>query len=1276
MSERKPIINYSRIFEEGIFDKAKAELSDYVKYFKTEAANLKITLSGVDARDTKGLAEYAKEVENLKAMKLEYEKAMKALIKTEDLYRKVEAQARQAELDKVKALTDAEIQLKEYREELEKLTKEQKRSPKVNRETAERVTELKLRIKDLTAEYNRNQKEVLETGKLSAKEQKMLRALETIENKRVDTLQEVRDRMAALRLVVQNTSLTTEEGRKKIEAYNTEIDELTKLLSDNSDEFIKNKINIGNYKDSVKEALDEIGIFKTDIPLLDSVLNKLIDTLFATTKATEANTDATRENSNQLGVLGKVQGFLARVFKKNATVVAVNTAAVETNTGATIVATEAEVANTGAMAANTAGTNANTVATVRNTAAVGRLAKSFRALGLALKATGIISIIVVLASLFSIFRQGRAGVVATEKAMARFGVFAKVTITTLAEFGKGVWQLFGTLGSSIGNFFSKIELGWLKLQRLIAKANVFDDTEEEVAKLDAEISKLNKQIQDNSAKNGKAYEESFGKMGNAISSFSERVKDGEAAIKTLDEAIYRAFEIGDQIKKAELDIIRLQKTVRGLEIMSEDDTLSLNTQLRATLILIEKRVELLQKEANIQRLNLEMANAKARADLQANASTIGARANAVAAIKDEVAFTQALLKLNIDLDERKGQNPLDNDALGASVEALKTYKKALNEIDIARQENAEKQRKIQRDIFEQNLDLLIDLIDKEKQLSEQQVNDTLLGYDRRLQEFNSFQAKFRQNAQKELMEFNKLAVQSAVQLQAQLKDKNLPKAQADLVRAELERLKNFNLEIQFNPDNTFKILNNGVELSLENIEKLNEELQNIGLAEIPINRFREVIMDTRNWVKDTKEQEKAIKAVGIALNKLAKENYLSEAQLKQIQLINAELASLKAPENLNPFTGDYDKQLKQIEDLERRKNQIIENAEEERLRIRLQTLDKEQAQAEADLLKKLQVKDKEKKALTDADKAASEDLMKITQERLNIENQLEQNAFDKQAERTREQVEKLKEKWQRFKEELFGVFTMIADKFVEQANRQVEENEKKIDRQQKATDDQRARAQAGLENTLAFEQQELAKREAEAERARKKAQRLEKVKALWTSYTNYSNDPNNKDGQALNKTLRDFAILEAIQASFGDGGLVADKVPTDGRGITRGRSHRGNGGGIPVMVERGEGFFSRRAVENFGEENFRVFHGMLQRGKFNPNMFRDQRENLVNLMPVSTDNSKLERGLQQVRDEIRNKPVSSLDVKGLVRGVLSIVEEIQTPTGKKKYTYRIQKPRF
>ncbi|AHK11385.1 tape measure protein [Flavobacterium sp. phage 1/32] len=1283
--EQKPIIPYSRIIgDDGAFDKAKKDLSNFLDFIIKEGEKLKGISLNVDTKDTKALIEIGKEVEELKNKKLEYEVALKALLKTEKLLEKVTKEQRKGEVDKIKALADAEIQLTKYRKELAQLQKIEKASPTQNKKNAEAITELKLRIKDLTNEYNKNQKEVLERGKLTLKETKLLKALEVVENKQIDTLQEVRDRMSALRLVVQNTSLSTEEGRQTIDKYNKEIDELTQLLSDNSDEFIKNKINIGNYKESIKEALNETGLFKTNIAILDTAFDKLIDTLFSSKEAVEANTVAVNRNTESLGVLAKINGFLARIFKKNIATVNANTEAVVVNTGAVTAETEAVVLNTEATAINTGATNVNTQATTRNTGAVGKLIKSFKGLNTVLKASIILGIIALLGSLFSIFKQGRAGVVATEKAMARFAVISKVVITTLADFGKGLFSFFGAIGSSIGNLFLKMEKFALNMELLFKKPTAFSkQAKAEVSALEAQIASLDKQIQDNAKKNGDSYEEAWGKMGDAITTFGKRYDDAVASIKTLDEGIIRGFEIGDQIKKAELAIISLQKTVRGFEMMAEDDTLSLVTQLKATELLLVKRIALLKKESEINGLSLEQANAKARADLQANATTIGARANAIAGIKNEAKFTEALLQLNIDLSERKGENPLDDEFLQSSVEALKVYKQGLAEIQIAKQENAEKIRKIDRDIFEQNLDLLIDLIEKEKQLSEQQVNDTALAYQSRLNEFERFRGKFKDNVQKELDEFNLLAVKSATQLKAQLGDLSLDPEQAKLIRLELEKLENLDLQIKFNADNSFEVLNDGVALSIDDIKSLNKELQSIGLAEIPINRFREFTQEMQAWLKDTREQELALKKVGVAIEQLQNENLLSEVQLAEFKALNEEIRKLSEPTTLNPLKGEYDKRLKEIEDLEKRKTEITEEAEQARIQIRLNTLDEEEkiikAQAEREYFIQKNKEGKLDKLTEDDIKKAyekSEDLLKIQEERLALQTQLETTTNEKLIEAQRVQTEKLKAEWERFKKDLFQVFDLIADKFVEMANKQVQTTQERVSKQEKATDDQRARAQSGLENTLAFEEEQLAKREAQAQKAKRKAERLEKIKALWTSYQSYASDPENKNGEALQKTLRDFAILEAIQASFGDGGLVADKIPTDGRGIIRGRSHKGNGGGIPVLVEGNEGFFSGREVENLGKDNFRAFKSMLGKGKVSPDLFKNQRSEFMQAMPIIIDNSGIERGLEEVRNEIRNKPTQTVNVTELVSGFLKITEETKTPTKKVRNSYIIKKPKF
>ena len=75
-----------------------------------------------------------------------------------------------------------------------------------------------------------------------------------------------------------------------------------------------------------------------------------------------------------------------------------------------------------------------------------------------------------------------------------------------------------------------------------------------------------------------------------------------------------------------------------------------------------------------------------------------------------------------------------------------------------------------------------------------------------------------------------------------------------------------------------------------------------------------------------------------------------------------------------------------------------------------------------------------------------------------------------------------------------------------------------------------------MKNSLAFEQKALADRERELIESQKRLQRLEKIKALYTSYQSYaqSGDPSG----ALTSALKDFAIIEAIKETFHVGGIV------------------------------------------------------------------------------------------------------------------------------------------
>lgn len=672
------IIKYSDIIEDdGGFSKTQEDLRKLGDALIAEAKRIKKEIGIIDPKNIDLLSQYADAVEVLKQTHQTHKKTLKVVHRAQEEQEKQQKEAIKITNQQNKSLADLELEYKKLQNELKHSKKLEKEGNITTKEAAEQQSKLQVELKNVRGERTKNQKEILDSNKLSKKQEKLQKAMITLQKERAETLDEVRERMAALRTVVQDTKITTVEGKAKIADYNKEINELTDVLSENSDKFVQNKINVGNYKDSIVEALGETEIFQTGIAGLDNVLNKLSASIVDMTKNQEDNTKATKE---------------------------------------------ADKATTG-------------------------LKRSFKGFSKVLKASGILLVIGAIAGLFALFRQGRSGVIKTQKAMAVFSNTIKVLIAFAADAIKVVGGLFSAIGNSFENLFLKIERFGLKTKKTLLElvpGNI--GVKEKLSEIDSEIAKINKQLAENPSDVGEKWEE----LMDIFAGLKDRINDGAESIKQDFEGIVRAFEISDEIRKTTLELIKLKSELRGLQAQSDDSTLSLRTRLETSRLALTKNLEVLEKENQILGLNVELANAKARADLLANQTTIGARAKAVALIKDEAEFAKALLQLNIDLSERQGENPLDDMLLEQSQVALQNYLTGIEEIKHAYIENGKVRREIERDIFEQNLDYMIDFIDRQKDLSEQYVNDVTKNFESRAKEFDRFLSKFGANAQKEL----------------------------------------------------------------------------------------------------------------------------------------------------------------------------------------------------------------------------------------------------------------------------------------------------------------------------------------------------------------------------------------------------------------------------------------------------------------------------------------------------------------------------------------------
>lgn len=1094
------VFKYSDFFEDdGGFEQVNKDLDQFGDTIVAKAKKIKKEFSdAINLDDLDLVSQTEEQVEQLFKANKKYADVRKDVSKIEEEYLKTIKKTNQNADEQIDNLVKLDKKLQGYRSELKEINTIAKLGLKTDRDLNKERVEATLNIKKTTKEIGKHQKEILESNQLTKEETKLLKAKITLEKEEIKTLQDVRERMAALRVVVQSLDLETQADQ--IKAFNDEINDLTDILSANSDKFIQNKINVGNYEESIISALKNTSVFATGIGALDNALESVLG-LFLLTKeeldAMEKSMDA-------------------------------------------------------------------------STSAVKRFAVAFGKLNKVLKASIIGVVILAIAALGSAFGNTRAGAIRLEKVMitisSAFSTFGKVASIVFEEVGKG----FKAITEFIKNPFSSA--------------------------------------------NKKAAEETEGTW----ERIKKAIESGKEAIIVGLENVDKAFKLEDKVRRLNQEIARLNGNLQRTQLIADDSTRSLNAQLAASGVALELQNEVGEKRIEIAKAELEAANERVKQSILANTVEVE-NINLGATGLD-------FAKATLDLAERRGAElEIANDLIDAQQQAVLGVIEAEEELKFVQDENAKLRREINRDLFEQNLDLLIDLVDTEKNISEQFVNDVRRNFQKRINEFNRFLIVFRENAQRELDEFTKEASNLGLSL---------------------------DFQIEYDDNGDFKVFVNDSELATDNILELNKQLQSMGLNEIDINRFREFIVEARNGVRDFSDLNKELTLVGIKVGELQKNISVSEDELNALDNLQEKINNLSQTLTGGISESESKKILEQIQILEDQKKAIIEFADQQRLDNRIDAINQELKTVEE----------------------GSERYYELLQERLDIEKQIREKAIDDTLNKQKETNKKALEDYEKFADDVREVLNKVLDKVLEVNQKRVESAEDQVDRQSELIDIQRRRAEEGLTNTLAFEQRELGKREADLVRRQKKQERLEKIKALYSSYNNYASKG---DENPILKALRDFAILEAIAASFKEGGLTGiDGVNTNAKGITLGKSHDPNGrGGNLAWHERGEGFFSRKEVDAMGHDNFYKLKNMAGQGQIDSNFFTRQRKDFITVVPVTNNNPELLRTMKEVKKSIDMKPVPKLDYAGITDGMIELVETILTKNKITRNTFKSKRPR-
>ena len=204
---------------------------------------------------------------------------------------------------------------------------------------------------------------------------------------------------------------------------------------------------------------------------------------------------------------------------------------------------------------------------------------------------------------------------------------------------------------------------------------------------------------------------------------------------------------------------------------------------------------------------------------------------------------------------------------------------------------------------------------------------------------------------------------------------------------------------------------------------------------------------------------------------------------------------------------------------------------------------------------------------------------------------------------------------------------------------------KLVEDQAAAVETQRDRAEKGLSNTLKFEQEQLAQREAERIRAEKKAKQAAEFVTLLNLVSAYAAGG---DANALARGLVDFSLLKALEAGFEEGGYTGDNGTSEIAGVVHGKE-------FVVTADDVKRYgLAGKSGGDFGEAMSDYFYSPLQQ-----NLYNGQADNFKKGMSGRpNDFARLEDEMRAMRRAFQSVPKNDFDILQMTDYFVDIAKRV------------------
>ena len=278
------------------------------------------------------------------------------------------------------------------------------------------------------------------------------------------------------------------------------------------------------------------------------------------------------------------------------------------------------------------------------------------------------------------------------------------------------------------------------------------------------------------------------------------------------------------------------------------------------------------------------------------------------------------------------------------------------------------------------------------------------------------------------------------------------------------------------------------------------------------------------------------------------------------------------------------------------------------------------------------VNERKIKIQREAFKREREDILaneKYTAEQRNkLIEQLDEKSRQYEASLSKKRTDDLMKNMQEVTEKISQVVIDVFEKASETSTDLVED-------QAEAVDKQRERAEKGLTNTLDFEQEQLAKREAEQIRAEKRAKNAAEVMALYNLVSAHASSG---DKNALTRGLIDWSILKALSevldSGFEEGGWTGDYGTKQVAGVVHGKEY------VVTASDVAKYGLAGKSGSEFGEAMSDYFYSPLQQNLY-PNQNANFRKGLANQQKTY---ESLENEVKAMRVAFENSKNTDYDI--------------------------------